>query len=150
MQTAGYSLVEILVVMVILALAAAAFSYQFPRRMAAVTSMEFSKKLISIFIEQRLIAIQTGNTTQISFHFQTEPGEIKTSGTHYQIPKNLEIQMVTGKQLLKVPKSTVLEFNPDGSSTGTHLKITGTNNTIYTIEVNWLTGIPVLKDISDE
>ncbi|MFN7180804.1 GspH/FimT family pseudopilin [Hyphomonas sp.] len=132
-REAGYSLMELLVALTILALAMGVVSLSVSRRSPAFEMRRTASETVSLVREARLTAQSTGRAARIVFDAEarriTGPGEASVT-----VPEGIETSLVSSASA----GPSAIIFFPDGSSTGGKLtlEILGRRETVT---VDWLT-----------
>lgn len=136
-STAGYTLTELLVVLLILSIAltgSVMFSIgrsgkaSLPRLSSQVASLIGSASTRSILTQREVLVVIDPVTNEIS-----------TTGENLiRIPDRFSIEIVTAKSELVGADSAAIRFFPEGGSTGGSIQLSNDEDVI-SIEVDWLT-----------
>jgi general secretion pathway protein H len=133
---AGFTLIEIVAVMSIIALVAALVIAATPgtgrSRLKAV-----ALETASMLRRQRVSAILSGRTRLVWLDGERR-GLVAEGGDRVAIPNDVALDML-GVDALWVGRRAVARFDPDGSSSGAVLKYSR-EGAGYEIRVNWYTG----------
>lgn len=133
----GFTLFELLAVMVILAMAAAAFSWGGQRTSETAKFRAFITQTSAMLRDGRARAMRNRAETVVRFdagHRQVEGPDGKNLG----MPPGVELSaLVAGDEAAK--STADIRFYPAGNSSGGALTFSFRNQA-YVIRVNWLTG----------
>jgi general secretion pathway protein H len=135
-RKAGFTLIEVVAVMVIIALIASLSITMIPgtgrARLKALTL-----ETAALLRRERLGAILTGREREVSLD-----GErrilVSDGGDVVAIPKDVIVDIL-GVDELWAGRSAVVRFHPDGASSGAVLRLSR-EKAEYEIRVNWYTG----------
>jgi general secretion pathway protein H len=131
--SAGFSLLELMVALTILALAMSVVSIAASRRSPSFEVQRLSGELASRLREARLAAQTTGRT--VSVNFDPETRELNLAGEKpLAIPDGVEANLVSAASA----GPSAIVFFPDGSSSGGVFSLTAGGRT-EDIKVDWLT-----------
>lgn len=135
-RRAGFTLIEVVAVMLIIALVASLAVTAIPgtgRGKLKALTLETA----ALLRRERLGAVLTGKERQVSLD-----GErrilVGDGGDTLAIPRDVAIDIL-GIDALWSGRQAVVRFTPDGASTGAVLKLSR-ENAEYEIRVNWYTG----------
>lgn len=137
-RKAGFSTVEILTVMVIMALLAGMISWRW--NAADRSSMDRVRDdILSALTVARTRAIMSGAPQEIEVDLVAR--RIRpNSGTDIEIPKNMEFKAVTADELRGPDGTAQIVFLPDGTSSGGTIELQRGDQRML-IETHWLTGL---------
>ncbi|WP_457152592.1 GspH/FimT family pseudopilin [Mesorhizobium sp. P5_C1] len=141
--TAGFTLVEMLVVLAIMALVA---SIAAPGLVSNYRTKNLETMAGEITMRLRLSrtsAIATARPKQVVVDLGTR---IIRFGERdiVALPDDVKMTVVTGQQTVIGDRQTVLTFLPDGSASGMDISLQQKGRTAR-IAVNWLTGLPTWR-----
>ena len=135
-RRAGFTLVEVVAVMLIIALVASLAVTMMPGtgrgRLKAV-----ALETAALLRRERLGAVMTGQERQVSIDGEQRV-LVGDGGNVLAIPRDVVFD-VLGIDALWSGRQAVVRFSPDGASTGAVLKLSR-ENAEYEIRVNWYTG----------
>lgn len=135
-REAGFTLIEMLAVMVIIALVAALAFATMPgtgrARLKAV-----ALQTAAMFRHERLGAILTARTHEVSID-GLHRKFVGDGGYHVEIPRDVVVEIL-GVDEQWSGQQAVLRFFPDGASTGTVVKLSHQGEA-YEVRVNWYSG----------
>ncbi len=135
-RRAGFTLIEVVAVMLIIALVASLAVTMMPG-----TGRDGLKALTletaALLRRERLGAVLTGRDRQVSIDGERRV-LVGDGGNVLAIPRDVALD-VLGIDALWSGRQAVVRFTPDGASTGAVLKLSR-ENAEYEIRVNWYTG----------
>jgi general secretion pathway protein H len=135
-EQAGFTLLEVVAVMLIIALVSA----------LAVTTMRgtgraelyaLTLQTAALLRRERLGAILTGRARHVSLD-GNERVLFGDGGGQIRIPRDVVFDIL-GSDVVRSGRLAVVRFQPDGASTGTVLRLSREQAT-YEVSVNWYTG----------
>lgn len=130
---AGFSLLELLVALTILALAMTVVSISASRRSPSFEVQRLSGEAVSLLREARLSAQSTGRRARIIF--DPEERHLKRAGSPpVSIPEGVTASLVSSASA----GPSAIIFFPDGSSSGGEFTLEGAGRT-EVVKVDWLT-----------
>jgi general secretion pathway protein H len=134
----GFTLVELLVVLVIAALVLALVGTSISRSISGAEMRTAARQLASSIRYTRTHAILT-KSEQV-FMVDTENRSYSAPERDaVLLPEGMEVLLTTARSELTSESVGGIRFYPDGGSTGGSVKLEA-NERIYTINVAWLTG----------
>jgi len=142
----GFTLIEFLVTMVILATVLGTVGSTLARRENRITPLMGAESLQSLLFQARSDAILKGRNVLFTLDAGNKRYVYPQGARPVQLPETLEIRMIAGSEFVTDEGRTYhLVFRPDGSSSGAEIQISDAAGNQARIEVNWLTGLPRLK-----
>jgi prepilin-type N-terminal cleavage/methylation domain-containing protein len=143
---AGFTLVEFLVTLAILALVLGSVGSTLARRENRVTPLMSAEAMQSMLFRARSDAILKGRNTLFAINAGAKQYVYPAGSTPVQLPDDQEVRMIAGSEFVSPEGSTYyLVFRADGSSSGAEILLRNAAGTEARIEVNWLTGLPRLR-----
>jgi len=143
---AGFTLVEFLVTLAILALVLGSVGSTLARRENRVTPLMSAESMQSMLFRARSDAVLKGRNTLFAINAGAKQYVYPAGSTPVQLPDDQEVRMIAGSEFVSPEGSTYyLVFRPDGSSSGAEILLRNAAGTEARIEVNWLTGLPRLR-----
>jgi len=133
---AGFTLIEVIAVMLIIALVASLAVTMMPGTGRAGLRA-VSLQIAALLQRERLGAILTGRDREISLDGERRV-LVGDGGDMVQLPKDIAVDIL-GIDALWSGRQAVVRFHPDGASTGAVLKLSR-DRAEYEIRVNWYTG----------
>jgi general secretion pathway protein H len=133
-RTAGFTLIEVMAVMLIIALTASLVMATLPgtgrTKLRAVTL-----ETAALLRRERLGAILTGRDREVLLEGRHLIGQ---GGSVVDIPSDVVLQVLGAEDLWRARQS-IIRFHPDGASSGAALRLSR-DEARYEIRVNWFTG----------
>jgi general secretion pathway protein H len=133
---AGFTLIEVIAVMLIIALVASLAVTMMPRTGRAGLKV-VTLQTASLLRRERLGAILTGRDREVSLD-GNQRILIGDGGDIVALPRDITVDIL-GIDALWSGRQAVVRFHPDGASTGAVLKLS-LEKAEYEIRVNWYTG----------
>ncbi len=142
-ESDGFTLLEVLVTLTILAMVLSGFAMNMARRDNVPTPMDKAKEVQAMLYFARSKAITSGRRTTVTIDI-----DAKQFFYEGKIPVALEeghrLNVIAGQELISADRKVSLEFLPDGGSSGADIEITDQRERNAKIRINWLTGLPAL------
>ncbi len=136
--TRGFTLVELIAVIVLLAIATAVVTVSFSKSLAGAKVRGASRDLVAALRYTRGQAIVKGRQEVLLLDLEkntyTAPGKPEVA-----LPKDMTLQLTTATTEQTGENSGGIRFFPDGSSTGGHVSVLQGQRE-WRINVAWLTG----------
>lgn len=134
----GFTLVELMVVMVIIALVMGLVATSMSRSVSAAEARAASRKLVGSLRYTRARAI-IDKQEQV-FEVDTENRSYQAPGREkVELPQGVDVTVTTARSEITAEDIAGIRFFPDGGSTGGHIELT-VNGREYRVNVAWLTG----------
>lgn len=135
----GFSLLEMLVVLVVLGLAAATVTLGFSRRGDRMTVSGLASEAASHARAARHKAIETGRDTVLVVDVARR--QITSGGARrsLSIPADLDVEVVASLSERAGAGASGIRFFPDGASTGGTIRV-GQAGSMHEVRINWFTG----------
>jgi len=141
----GFTLVELMVVMVIIALVMGFVATSMVRSVSAAESRAASRKLVSSIRYTRTRAI-VDKAEQV-FLVDIEKRSYQAPGRKLVVlPEGVDVTITTARSEVTSEAVSGIRFFPDGGSTGGHIELT-VKDREYRVNVAWLTGEASLEKI---
>lgn len=143
--TAGFTLVEMLVVLAIMALVAAIAAPGLVSNYRTKNVETMAGEITMRLRLSRTSAIATARPKQVVVDLGTR---IIRFGERdiVALPDDVKMTVVTGQATVVADRQTVLTFLPDGSASGMDISLQQKGRTAR-IAVNWLTGLPTWRTL---
>jgi len=135
----GFTLVEILVVLLILGIALIAVAQVVGRRSPELELRTAASETAALFREARAIAIQSNSETTVAVDLDAHTLSIDASGHERPLAPDIGITLRTATSEQAGEGVGTVRFFPDGSSTGGRVTLFASERK-YHVVVNWLTG----------
>ena len=137
-KSRGFTLVELMVVMVIIALVMGLVATSMSRSISGAEARSASRKLVASLRYTRARAI-IDKSEQV-FQVNTEDRSYQAPGRkQVTLPEGVDVTITTARSELTSEAVAGIRFFPDGGSTGGHIELT-VNDREYRVNVAWLTG----------
>jgi general secretion pathway protein H len=137
-QVRGFTLVELMVVMVIIALVMGMVATSMSRSISSAEARASTRKMVASLRYTRARAI-IDKQEQI-FAVDTDNRSYKAPGREQvKLPEDVDVTITTARSEVTSEAVSGIRFFPDGGSTGGHIELT-VNEREYRINVAWLTG----------
>jgi general secretion pathway protein H len=136
----GFTLLELLVVMVIALLAAGLMVPRFAALLPGVELKSQAQQLAALLRQTRSSAI--AESREITLRLSEVPQGVWISNREdlYPIPSNISIALDGAQSFPMDPGASYIRFFPDGGSTGGALLLNADDGRGFRIRVDWLTG----------
>jgi len=137
-QARGFTLVELIVVLVIASLALALVGTSISRNISGAEMRTAARKVAASLRYTRTQAILT-KSEQV-FLINTETATyLAPKRSEEQLPEGMKVELNTARSELTSETAGGIRFYPDGGSTGGNVRLEA-NGRIYQVNVAWLTG----------
>lgn len=147
--TAGFTLVEMLVGLAIIALAIGIAGVAFLGRQDQSNALEFARDIQFLSLQAHQNAMMSGTPRELIFDMERRLVLAEGDQVKLMIPENLTITLLTGLELIEENGRVPLIFFGGGGSTGIEVKIEDPRGRIARSRTNWLTGLTkVVTDAS--
>lgn len=135
----GFTLVEMLVVMVIMLLA---YAMTAPMISAGVSGAELkaaARQIAAGLRKARSEAVVRKNEVALTVDVELRQFELSRDQRIYHLPEKIEVSLFTAQSELVDAKTGAIRFYPDGSSTGGRVTLSRGERK-YRVDVDWMTG----------
>jgi general secretion pathway protein H len=143
----GFTLVEVMVVMVIIALVMGLVATSISRSISGAESRAAARKIVASLRYTRTRAIldkrETVFLVDTDARTYTAPGRPGVT-----LPEGVEVSITTARTELTSESAGGIRFFPDGGSTGGHVDLL-VNKRLYRVDVAWLTGEATLAPMDE-
>ena len=137
-QSWGFTLVEVMFVMVIVALIMGMVATSLSRSVSGAEARAVTRKLVASLRYTRARAII--DKAEKVFEVNTENRSFQAPGRkQINLPEGVDITVTTARSEITSEDVAGIRFFPDGGSTGGHIELI-VNEREYRINVAWLTG----------
>lgn len=138
--TAGFTLLELLVVLTLMALLTVAVPIAASHFANSVRLRASAQELAADLRALHGLALTSGQETQLDFDLPHNRYSMTSAPQFKQIPRDVKLVVTTtvnsGAQIS--PEAAVLRLFPDGTSNGARIELSERSRH-YVIELNWLT-----------
>jgi general secretion pathway protein H len=146
-RAGGFTLVELIVVLVIVSLMLALVGTSISRNIKGAEMRTAARKVTASLRYTRTRAILT-KTEQV-FLIDTEALTYKAAEREQEsLPEGMNVELTTARSELTSETAGGIRFYPDGASTGGNMRLEA-NGRIYKVNVAWLTGEASLERSED-
>jgi len=137
-RAGGFTLVEMVVVLVIVALAMGFVATSIARSVSGAEAREAARNVLAALRYTRTRAILDKSETV--FYVDTERRSYQAPGkSEIILPDGAEVSITTARSEMTSEVAGGIRFFPDGGSTGGHVDLF-VNEREYRVDVAWLTG----------
>lgn len=143
----GFSLLELLIVLVILGFMAALIPPRLSGVMLSTQAKASARDIVSALRQTRTTAISTGQEQIFRLDLTKKSFTINHT-TRKNLPDKMQISLYTARSEQLSEQEGAIRFYPDGSSTGGRIRLIMGKQQLY-VDVNWLTGKVALLDNVD-
>jgi len=146
-RTSGFTLVELLVVMVIAALVLGLVATSISRNVSGAEMRSAARKMTASIRYTRTRAIL--DKQEQVFMIDTENRSyLAPKREAVVLPEGMNVAVTTARSELTAENVGGIRFYPDGGSTGGFIELEA-NERIYRIDVTWLTGEASIHKVED-
>ena len=147
----GFSLLELLIVLVIIGFMAVLIPPRLSGIMASTQAKAAARDVVSALRQTRNSAISLQKEQVFKLDLESKTFSLDHDNHQKKmktLPENVEIELFTARSEQISDQVGAIRFFPDGSSTGGRIKLTMEKLHLF-IDINWLTGKVVLLDNVD-
>jgi general secretion pathway protein H len=137
-STSGFTLVELMVVMVIIALVMGLVATSLSRSISGAEARAATRKVVASLRYTRARAV-IDKTEQVFLVNTEERSYLAPGRKQVNLPEGVDVTITTARSELTSEDVAGIRFFPDGGSTGGHIELT-INDREYRINIAWLTG----------
>ena len=136
--SAGFSMLELLLVLIILVLAYSLASPLISNLGSG--DLRSSARTVAVALKRtRNVAISARKETPLTFNLEDRTMTLAGEPKPFQLPPKTDLQLYTVQKELTSEKIAAIRFYPDGSSTGGRVTV-GQGERKFEIDIDWLTG----------
>ncbi|MEQ9606044.1 MAG: GspH/FimT family pseudopilin [Kiloniellaceae bacterium] len=136
---AGYTLLELLVVITVAGLLTAAFATNIFAGKDTVELRAVAQDLTALLKRTRGEALAENRETAVFIDVDAKVYGREGGSRDYPLPSDAEIRFLTAAEEISRDSHGAIRFFPDGSATGGGLRLSRKGQ-IYQVSVHWLTG----------
>lgn len=137
--TAGFTLVELLAAIVIVALAASTVTLGFSRRPDRNSVSALAAETASLARSTRALAVETGRDAVLVVDLERRTVLSRAAVRPLAIPPDMDLEVIAAMQERAGPGVSGIRFYPDGASTGGTIRL-GHSGMSHEVRINWFTG----------
>jgi len=141
----GFTLVELMVVMVIIALVMGLVATSLSRSISGAEARAATRKVVASLRYTRARAI-IDKSEQVFLVNTEERSYVAPGRKQVNLPEGVDVTITTARSELTSEDVAGIRFFPDGGSTGGHIELT-INDREYRINIAWLTGEASLQRV---
>ena len=139
MRERGYTLVELMVVMAVLAMIVALVTPQFSRSLPGLQLNTASRELAGELRHAREEALRSGRDTHVRFDLALGRYAFSGSSVEKILPPGIAMSLTTAERETEGEGEGRIAFLADGTSTGGEVRLSGTTRTKL-VQVDWFNG----------
>lgn len=136
----GFTLVELLVALMLVAMIGAAFSYSIQANRAAANPRDVARNIAAEARSASLRAVASGHSAVLRIDMKQRVVSIDDSPPRVFIPKGNSVSVKAAQALIEAEGVGKIEFFPDGASTGGEITIGSSQANRHRVRIFWLTG----------
>lgn len=138
---AGFSLIEMLVVLLIVSVVAGIAAVSVQRVRNGKASTVYARDLSESMTVLRYRAMNTGRIQTSEIDIDQKTFTDSASGATIVIPKGWTLSVTIGRQSAEAKSTPKITFLPDGTSSGADITLSEPGGDVAYVRVNWLTGL---------
>jgi general secretion pathway protein H len=135
----GFTLLELVVVLFVVVLGFSAIGLNLSSGSDTTKIKAAARDIVSALRYARGQALMTHRETTVALDLESNSYTVSGRDKLYQIPKGIDVTVVTAQSELTGEGSANIRFFPDGSSSGGRVTLER-GQTVWKIDINWLTG----------
>ncbi|HZZ94530.1 MAG TPA: GspH/FimT family pseudopilin [Usitatibacter sp.] len=144
-RQAGFTLLEVLVVLVIAAMAYAAVLGVPGRGISSAELKSSARTLASGLRTAQSTAMATRRDALLTLDLDTHEFEVPGAMPPRRLPEHVDLKLFTAQSEVTSEKRGSIRFYPDGSSTGGRITVSSGERK-YLVDVDWLTGRVTIEE----
>ncbi|MDA4848837.1 prepilin-type N-terminal cleavage/methylation domain-containing protein [Hoeflea poritis] len=145
----GFTLVELLVGLLIVALAAGLAGFALSGRQAQESKTAFVDDAVHILRLAHRDAMMTGTKRTVAFDLDKRVVRYLGQNLQLEIPEDLEMSILVGLELVSADGTVPVAYFGEGGSTGARFTVIDDAGLKLRFETNWLTGLTSRIDSED-
>ena len=135
----GFTLLEILLVLTISSVLLVFVAPDMYRTISGMTLPKATQELATALRRSSSQAVNASTPASLLLNVKERSYQLSGSEKVYQLPKDLDVTILTGAGLVRGASSGAIFFYPDGSSSGGRISLQQGERE-QQIHINWLTG----------
>lgn len=148
-QNSGFTLIEILIVLVLAVLIMGVVVPRFSSGTAAIQFRSATKEIASGLRYIRMQAVTKNQETEFIFNLDENYYQLSDREKKYPIPDDITVTIYSAANQDRQNQQGDIRFFPDGSSTGGRITLEIEEQKRF-IDINWLTGQVEISDPETE
>ncbi|MCG8401959.1 MAG: prepilin-type N-terminal cleavage/methylation domain-containing protein, partial [Firmicutes bacterium] len=145
----GFTLVELLVGLLIVALAAGLAGFALSKRQAQESKTAFVDEAVHVLRLAHRDAVMTGTKRIVAFDLVKRVVSYPGQDLQFDIPDDLEISILVGLELVSADGTVPVAYFGEGGSTGARFTVIDDAGSKRSFETSWLTGLTSRIDDDD-
>jgi general secretion pathway protein H len=143
-RSRGFTLVEIMAVLMLIALLVTIAAVSLGQGLAGTKVRAASRDLVAAlrYTRGQAIVTQSEQVLEVDLEKFTYTAPKRDA---VELPKDMELRLLTAQQELTGEKSGRIRFYPDGSSTGGRIRLVRGQRS-WDVEIAWLTGEVAMRE----
>ncbi len=141
----GFTLLELIVVLFVVVLGFSAIGLNLSSGSDSTKIKAAARDIVSALRYARGQALMTHEDATVTLDLGNNSYTVSGRDKLYEIPKDIDITVVTAQKELTGDDRANIRFFADGSSTGGRITLER-EQTVWKIDINWLTGQPELEN----
>ena len=147
MRSKGFSLIEMLVVLILIGFSISLITPSFSRFSKAVELKGAAKKISAILRYCRCEAVSKGKVYQVRFDTNLREVKVQPVESIYSLPQGVQIKEVQMASVQSTTDLPLIEFYPNGGSSGGAILLDSQGPGGYKINVHFLTGVVEVEKV---
>jgi general secretion pathway protein H len=141
----GFTILEVLVVLVIAAAAYAVMASTFTRSASSGDLKAAARSLASGLRQAQTTAMTTRRDVLLTVDVEAREFQVAGDAAVRKLPERVDLKLFTAQDEVASDRSGAIRFYPDGSSTGGRITVSSGERK-YLVDVDWLTGRVSITD----
>jgi general secretion pathway protein H len=147
MRNRGFSLIELLVVLILIGFSISLITPSLSRFSKTVELKGAAKKISGILRYCRCEAVNKGQVYQVRFDANLREVRVQPMESTYSLPEGIQIKEVRVASIQSTSDLPMIEFYPNGGSNGGAILLDGQSPGGYKINVHFLTGVVEVEKV---
>lgn len=136
----GFTLIEMLVTLLLIALAGTALSYSVQANRAGSNPRDIARNIAAEARSASMRAVSTGRSAVLHIDMKNRAISVDDDPTGVRIPEGYGFSVKAAEALIDDGNTGNIEFFPDGSSTGGEITVGSNQANQHSVRIFWLTG----------
>jgi type II secretion system protein H len=147
MRSKGFSLIEMLVVLILIGFSISLITPSLSRFSRAVELKGAAKKISGILRYCRSEAVNKGQVYRVRFDTNLREVRVQPMESTYSLPEGIQIKEVQRVSVQPTSDLPMIEFYPNGGSNGGAIFLDSQGPGGYKIDVHFLTGVVEVEKV---